>query len=135
MKKGNVFIFPSTFYCKLSRVPNKNTLQEIQERKPSPRSKLHSRVRSWTTAIDLFSKDMLILPICENSHWFVLVMMWPKLLVQSHESCKDKVPFLLLMDSYGLQQKNAVNKFLIYLGEELKVRHGDGVAANLKVDR
>lgn len=35
---------------------------------------LHSRVKNWTKNVDLFSKELVILPVCQSSHWYVAVI-------------------------------------------------------------
>ncbi|KAI1328803.1 hypothetical protein F5Y16DRAFT_419398 [Xylariaceae sp. FL0255] len=34
----------------------------------------YDSVKSWTSKVDLFSKDYIIVPICEYSHWYVAII-------------------------------------------------------------
>ncbi|VEL22406.1 unnamed protein product [Protopolystoma xenopodis] len=37
----------------------------------------HANVAKWTRRVDLFSKDHIIIPINENSHWFLGLVCYP----------------------------------------------------------
>nr|CAH8868528.1 unnamed protein product [Trichobilharzia regenti] len=37
----------------------------------------HANVAKWTRRVDLFSKDYIIIPINESSHWFVALVCYP----------------------------------------------------------
>ena len=39
----------------------------------------HSRVKRWTKSVNLFEKEFIIFPICEGSHWFLIVAILPRL--------------------------------------------------------
>lgn len=34
-------------------------------------------IKSWTRKVNLFEKDFLIVPICENLHWFLSIICYP----------------------------------------------------------
>lgn len=55
--------------------------------KPSKTSKggiNYESVKSWTSKVDLFKKDFIIVPICESSHWYVAIIYnAPKLLLST----------------------------------------------------
>uniref|UniRef100_A0A0K8T4P9 Ubiquitin-like protease family profile domain-containing protein n=2 Tax=Lygus hesperus TaxID=30085 RepID=A0A0K8T4P9_LYGHE len=67
-------VFSSFFYKRLTTKspPRADDKQSAAERR-------HNRVRSWTKHVDLFSKDFIIIPINENSHWFLGVVCFPGL--------------------------------------------------------
>ena len=49
-------------------------MSKSNEDKPEDKTKTraereYERVKSWTKKIDIFEKRMLIIPICEDSHW------------------------------------------------------------------
>ena len=95
-----VHILPSTFYKKLVMVPEVGTPLEIQERNSSLSisEKRHARVTRWTRKINLIEQKLIVVPICENSHWFLVVMVM----------LGGKEPFLLVMDSMGSRMEAAV---------------------------
>ena len=39
----------------------------------------YERVRRWTKNVNIFEKEFVIVPINENSHWFVAVICYPGL--------------------------------------------------------
>lgn len=41
--------------------------------------KRHQRVQSWTKNVNLFEKDFIIIPINEQSHWFLAIICFPNL--------------------------------------------------------
>lgn len=41
--------------------------------------KRHARVSSWTKNVNLFEKDFIIIPINEQSHWFLAIICFPNL--------------------------------------------------------
>lgn len=45
----------------------------------SQRSKPYNRVKRWTNNVDIFEKEYIIIPIVENSHWFLAVICFPGL--------------------------------------------------------
>ena len=86
------FIF-SFFYSKLSK-KHKND----DKTKPETEQE-YLRVKSWTKKIDIFEKRMLIIPICEGLHWYVVIVCNPgHVLSQSHEKHN---PYIMVLDSFG----------------------------------
>lgn len=45
----------------------------------TPAEKRHARVSKWTKNVNLFDKDYIIIPINENSHWFLAIICFPSL--------------------------------------------------------
>ena len=45
----------------------------------SPAHRRHSRVKSWTKNVDIFSKDFVVFPINEKAHWFLVGICFPGL--------------------------------------------------------
>jgi len=35
-------------------------------------------VKRWTKKVDVFAKDYLLIPICENNHWTLAIVCHPK---------------------------------------------------------
>ena len=40
----------------------------------------YKRVERWTKNVDLFEKDMVIFPICEEAHWLLVIAIKPGLI-------------------------------------------------------
>lgn len=68
--QARTHVFSSFFYKRLTTRPPKATRRSYHpiEDDPNitPAVKRHSRVKSWTKAVDLFSKDFIIIPINEQ---------------------------------------------------------------------
>ena len=43
----------------------------------SAEERRYRRVERWTKNVDLFSKDMVIFPICQESDWFLMIAVKP----------------------------------------------------------
>ena len=69
--KERVFIFSSYFYQKL-----KQTNAETKD----DRITNYMAVSRWTKGVDIFSRDFLIIPICEDSHWRLAIICYPKVI-------------------------------------------------------
>ncbi|BES92990.1 Ulp1 protease family, C-terminal catalytic domain [Nesidiocoris tenuis] len=65
----------SSFFYK--RMTTKEPLKPDDNRSPAERR--HDRVRKWIKNVDLFSKDFIVIPINESSHWFLGVICFPGL--------------------------------------------------------
>lgn len=70
-----VFVFNTFFYSTLNKTQSKNLSPE--ERKLSSAKRRHGNVKRWTKGVDLFSKDFIVIPICQNSHWFLVIVCYP----------------------------------------------------------
>ena len=69
---SKIHIFPSMFYKRLLQKrfsDDTTTLNAAQTR--------HQQVRKWTKKVDLFSKKMIVIPICEKKHWYAIVVVKP----------------------------------------------------------
>ncbi|XP_076444535.1 uncharacterized protein LOC143282710 isoform X2 [Babylonia areolata] len=75
-------IFSSFFYKRLTQRQNKSSQDE--EEKMTPPQRRHSRVKTWTRHVDIFSKDFLLIPINEKAHWFLAVVCFPGMMAQEH---------------------------------------------------
>ena len=85
--------------------------------------KRHRRVSGWTKNFDLFSKDLVFVPICESSHWYLLIIVRPGLVQPGSEdvNSRDK-PYIVVLDSMGGCKGLAVNNIRQYLEEEWRSR-------------
>ena len=63
----------------------------------------YMRVKGWTKNVDLFSKDMIIIPICEDSHWYLVIVVKPGLIVNAPDSEARRLkgePFFIVLDRF-----------------------------------
>lgn len=76
--------------------------------------KAHANVAKWTRRVDIFSKDFLFVPICEQLHWTLAIICLPagieliddlsiNFRKRSEEFCS-----ILYMDSMGNFMKKAL---------------------------
>ena len=102
----NVYIFSTMFYKRMLTQPSSKSLKpDSFEKNPSLTSaqKRHMRVRGWTKNVDLFTKDMIIIPICEHSHWYLVIVIKPGLIVNAPDSEARRVkgePFFIVLDRF-----------------------------------
>ena len=77
--KGTIHIFSSMFYRRLRnpRLEEDEDLDRVRQR--------HRGVAGWTKAVDLLEKDMIIFPICEHSHWYLVIAIKPRLVTVAKE--------------------------------------------------
>jgi sentrin-specific protease 7 len=101
--QDNIHIFSSFFYRRLSSA--KLSLS------PSSSSDIKSGfdlVKSWTRKVNLFEKDFIIVPICENLHWFLAIICYPsKMLAELIEDddkgdLKETEPFDMNPDDVNI---------------------------------
>ncbi|XP_035687035.1 sentrin-specific protease 6-like isoform X1 [Branchiostoma floridae] len=71
-------IFSSFFYKRLMQRDHVRTRSE-DNMHSTPIHRRHSRVKTWTRHVDLFSKDFVIVPINEHAHWYLAVVCFPGL--------------------------------------------------------
>ena len=61
----------------------------------------HNLVANWTKSVDIFQKDLLLFYICNNEHWYFVIVQKPGLIdCTDHGAQKDK-PQMLVFDSYS----------------------------------
>ncbi|XP_076466538.1 uncharacterized protein LOC143297891 isoform X2 [Babylonia areolata] len=78
-------IFSSFFFKRLTQKQARSA-QDQEEVKLTLPERRHSRVRTWTRQVDIFSKDFLLIPINENAHWFLAIVCFPSLAAQEYVS-------------------------------------------------
>ncbi|CAO1622679.1 unnamed protein product [Sympodiomycopsis kandeliae] len=61
---ASMYVYNSFFYRQLTKSRNKP-------------DEMYKQVRKWTAKIDIFAKDFLIIPINENLHWYLAVVLNP----------------------------------------------------------
>jgi len=124
----NVFIFSTMFYKRMLTQPSTKKLKpDSFERNPNltAAQKRHMRVKGWTKNVELFSKDMIIIPICEHSHWYLVIVIKPGLIVNAPDSEARRLkgePFFIILDSLGESKTTAVNNVRSYLEHEWEAK-------------
>ncbi|KAL9928467.1 sentrin-specific protease 7-like isoform 1-T1 [Glossina fuscipes fuscipes] len=77
VERARTFIFSALFYQTLSTFARDiNFHKHVNE---TDDEKSYVRVRNWTKNVNLFEKDFIIVPINENSHWFLAIICFPSL--------------------------------------------------------
>lgn len=103
---SNIYIFSTMFYKRLLTQPSskQNHMFSFEKNQTlSSAQKRHLRVKSWTKKVDLFTKDMIIIPICEGSHWYALCVIKPGLIsnaLGSKDSRLQGEPFFIVLDRF-----------------------------------
>ncbi|KAF9927146.1 hypothetical protein FBU30_003461 [Linnemannia zychae] len=68
----------------------------------------YNSIKSWTAKVDIFSKKYIIIPIHENLHWYLVVIVNPSLLLQMAESIEQsKVSVAPMKDDIALLPQSA----------------------------
>ena len=83
--REKVFIFPTFFYFHLAR---------------------NERVELFPEKTDMFKKLLLVIPICERDHWFLVIVV------------NNGEPLLIVLDSLGRDQSASVSIIRKYLAQE-----------------
>ena len=98
------------FYKRMLTQPSGKSLKpDSFEKNPhlSEAQKRHIRVKGWTKNVELFSKDMIIIPICEHSHWYLVIVIKPGLIVNAPDSEARRLkgePFFIVLDRCSFMQ-------------------------------
>ena len=124
-QKAAVHIFPTLFFKRLMQVPDNISLINSYEKDESlSQAQIrHTRVKGWSKKLNLFAKDMIIFPICEESHWYLVIVIKPGMILPDEEDkCGDKGPFVLVFDSLGVERSRTVDTIREYLDVEWKVK-------------
>lgn len=76
-QKAKTHIFSTFFYNTLTNTkllgPSNNDV------KLTAPQKRHERVKNWTKHVNIFEKDFIIVPINQQSHWFLAIICFPSL--------------------------------------------------------
>jgi len=116
-ERSKVHIFSSLFYTRL--------VQKTDEKSSVSSVSMHEQVKRWTKNVNLFDKRMAIIPICEHSHWYVILVINPGLIqfeVGSAERNSNGDPYLLVLDSLGGSKSSTVTNIRNYLRNEWKAK-------------
>ena len=131
-QKPAVHIFSTMFYKRLTQEPDIISVKNSFEKDASlSQAQIrHTRVKGWCKKVDLFSKDMIIIPICENRHWYLVIVIKPGLILREEEDAKG--PFVLVFDSLGGERSRTVDTVREYLDQEWKAKVRVRLSLHLK---
>lgn len=76
-QRERTHIFSTFFYKRLTTM-TRHTNHD-KDVKQTAAQKRHARVQNWTKNVNLFEKDFIIIPINEQSHWFLVIICFPRL--------------------------------------------------------
>ena len=127
--RSSVHLFTSMFYNRMLGVGLKNKTNQREEARMTSAQRKHSRVKTWTKNVNLFEKEFVIFPICEGSHWFLIVAILPRLATLAPDSAARRdggEPLVLVLDSLGGTKSGAVANIRSYLALEWAARGGGG---------
>jgi sentrin-specific protease 7 len=95
-QKEKTHVFNTFFYMRLTNVPRQKAMQG--DRKLTAAQKRHKRVKNWTKHVNLFDKEFIIIPILEQSHWFLAIICYPGLMgpVTYDTGAKVKTPLPII---------------------------------------
>lgn len=75
-QRAKTHIFSTFFYNTLT---NTKLLGPSNDVKLTAAQKRHERVKNWTKHVNIFEKDFIIVPINQQSHWFLAIICFPSL--------------------------------------------------------
>ncbi|CAN7988946.1 unnamed protein product [Ixodes hexagonus] len=73
-------VFSSFFYPRLTQRLNHRAQGQAGL---TPAARRHRNVRTWTRHVDIFAKDFIVVPINQNSHWFLAMVCFPGLVART----------------------------------------------------
>lgn len=76
-QRQRTHVFSTFFYKRLTTMTTAKRGGE--QAKMTASQKRHFRVKNWTKSVNLFEKDFIIIPINEQSHWFLAIVCFPSL--------------------------------------------------------
>lgn len=75
-QRNKTHIFSTFFYNTLT---NTKLLGQSNDVKLTAAQKRHERVKNWTKNVNIFEKDFIIVPINQQSHWYLAIICFPSL--------------------------------------------------------
>lgn len=79
-QREKTHVFSTFFYKRLTTLNSKmRSATHDKDVKLTAAQKRHDRVKNWTKNVDLFKKDFIVIPINEQSHWFLAIICFPEL--------------------------------------------------------
>lgn len=76
-QRERTHVFSTFFYKRLTTMTTRRAGGDTAKMTAS--QKRHARVKNWTKSVNLFEKDFVIIPINEQSHWFLAIVCFPAL--------------------------------------------------------
>ena len=119
--RGEIQIFPTTFYKRLCDV-EQTTRGGVNTTGLTNAEKMHLGVKKWTKNIDIFKKKLLLIPVCQSAHWFMIVVLLPELLLIRKNPQLETA--LVILNSLDGDCEDAVQNISFYLQEELVDKKG-----------
>ncbi|CUA77075.1 putative ubiquitin-like-specific protease 2A [Arabidopsis thaliana] [Rhizoctonia solani] len=87
----------------------------------------YRRAKKWTlkSKCDIFSKSFIIVPINEQSCWYLAIICFPGNLLRSSPSgVAAEKTWIMILDPYGREHLRTIRILREYLRDEVKKRHG-----------
>lgn len=137
----------STFFYKRLTTMNTNRRNVDKDLKLTASQKRHARVKNWTKGVNLFEKDFIIIPINEQSHWFLAIICFPAL--KGPETFDDGIPVKQVQRQHKKSERKALSLQIgnttitpvskrelesIYLGDESERDEAEGDDSDLASD-
>ncbi|KAG9310740.1 hypothetical protein JVU11DRAFT_9345 [Chiua virens] len=91
----------------------------------------YKRVCKWTAKFDLFSREYVMIPICDNNHWYLAIICNLRCMLSTpnkhaSRSSAGEFPtrtYILILDSLDCRRKKVFNTLRQYLALEAKDKH------------
>lgn len=78
-QRQKTHVFSTFFYNRLTKHERSTQDKSDKAVKLTPAQKRHDRVKNWTKNVNLFEKDFIIIPICDQQHWYLAIICFPAL--------------------------------------------------------
>lgn len=75
-QRAKTHFFSTFFYNTLTNTKLLGTSNDV---KLTAAQKRHERVKNWTKNVNIFEKDFIVVPINQQSHWFLAIICYPSL--------------------------------------------------------
>ncbi|KAI8325549.1 hypothetical protein GQ54DRAFT_241953, partial [Martensiomyces pterosporus] len=128
------FFFNTFFFKKLSR-RHKGMSAGSSEKLMET---VYGQLKKWTANADLFAKKYIFVPINENIHWYLAIIINPELLLSKEpniDSSKYQDPFasssIIILDSLGSKHQPTFGLLRGYIQSEAKHRRNRDVVESL----
>ncbi|XP_011501752.1 PREDICTED: sentrin-specific protease 7-like [Ceratosolen solmsi marchali] len=115
--RRRTYVFSSHFYTRLAK-PYSSTSSSNVEGVSMCRQR-YAGVQRWTKNINIFEKDFVVVPINEHAHWFVAIICFPRMVVNTLQLHNEdshneeiKKPCILIFDSLYGTRTSQVAKIL-----------------------
>lgn len=130
-----MFVFDNLFHGLLRVMFEQKDMPGSQDSKSKPKAwsiTTWRQLENWYSNVNIFEKDFLIFPVCQESHWFAIVVCYPNEVrdfnaqsksPDSESSWNNKpVPGVIILDSLGANNPLASNEVRYFLDFEWRTR-------------